>query len=59
MDGQTHCTNGPLYLREVQVRGGALANVPVTALPAAGTQDAGTGLRTAIKTGWVNAYLSV
>jgi len=59
MDAQTHCTNGPLYLREVQVRGGALANVPVTALPAAGTQDTGAGLRTAIKTGWVNAYLSV
>jgi branched-chain amino acid transport system substrate-binding protein len=59
MDAQTHCTDGPLYLREVQVRGGALANVPVTPLLAAGSQDGGAGLRTATKTGWVNAYLSV
>ncbi len=59
MDAQTHCTDGPLYLREVHVRGGALANMPVTPLLAAGSQDGGAGLRTATKTGWVNAYLSV
>jgi branched-chain amino acid transport system substrate-binding protein len=59
MDAQTHCTNGPLYLREVQARGGALANVPVATLPAPAGQDGGAQLRATIKSGWTNAYLSI
>ncbi len=57
MDGQTHCTSGPQYLREVQARDGALANVPVAPLP--GGAEAGAALRATTKSGWTNAYLSV
>ena len=59
MDPQTHCTTGPLYLREVQARGGTFANVPVASLPAIAASAAGSALRTTLKTGWTNAYLSV
>jgi branched-chain amino acid transport system substrate-binding protein len=57
MDAQTHCTGGPLYLREVQMRDGAFAHVPVAKLPTAA--EAGAALRATVKSGWTNAYLSV
>jgi branched-chain amino acid transport system substrate-binding protein len=58
MDGLTHSTSGPLYLREVRLEGGALANAVAGELSSSAEQDPEvSALISTEKTGWLNPYL--
>jgi branched-chain amino acid transport system substrate-binding protein len=59
MNQQTQSSAAPIYIREVQQRGGRFSNTVIATVDAMAGLDEAAAIRASLKSGWLDAYLAV